>query len=705
MWWDSAQISVLESVFFSFAIIVILYLVGFSFVKIFSFFGKLSDPFSSLGFFQKLTFRILFGFIFVVLLVVLLSFFGLSFLVSSLVIISIVGLGLVVAGNSARPFKLRLHSRVHFRKYSLLIIVFVLLSLTIFLSSMVISDSFGSTNDDGADHTLMTRIVLDNPNVLVTRSGQPYANFLIRYPLGTHILSAFVVTSLDVAIQKIIILMTAVFPALIALSFYSTLKCLFNSKVLSILGLIVAGFFTIGLFMSPISWGGLPLLLSFYFSISAMGLIFLFSFKKKATWLTAFLLGLIFFVASRTYPVALLMISFWFLLVLGFKLFSHIKAANWSFSFSSIIQRKNAFLFVAFLLPILLAFPYFYAILTNNFSAVQNSLINIVSGWSGVVKNSISFNWVFDFPALWAFFSGFGRVLALASLSLILLIGLFIPKLSSKIDYLFPLKVYRTSILLVYSFMLLILGYLTFTLYLPVDFMTTFFDPSRVLQFISVPAIILTSIVIFFGFCVFGSVFKRLFFVKSKKDLPALGKLRRYRVLAIGLVALLVCSIVVLIVPVLTEEQGVYYQARNLCFAYQTLGKADVSLMEWIHVNVPINASILVSSGDSGQYLASVTQRQTISLNSRLANYSYLMSVLSNNSSDLRAIPFLVEYNISYVYIGSIHTEYGLQYPYYRTLNTTQFLSTPYFILTKEVGNAWLFKFNATEALGTSALS
>ncbi len=512
MWWDSAQISVLESVFFSFVTIVILYLVGFAFLKLLSFFGKLSDPFSSLDFFQKVTFRVLFGFIFIVLFVFLLSFFGFSFLISSLVIVTIVGLGLVLAIFKAKPSKLRLLNDFRFRRYYLLIVVLILLVISIFLSSMVISGSYASTNDDGADHTLMTRIVLDNPNVLITRSGQQYANFLIRYPLGTHILSAFLVTSLDVAIQKIVILMTAVFPALIALSFYSTLKCLFNSKVLSILALTIAGFFTIGLFLSPISWGGLPLLLSLYFSVSAMGLIFLSSFKIKMTWLTAFLLGLIFFAASQTYPVALLFISFWFLLVFGFKLFSGIKAAKFSFPFRSVIQRKNVFLFVCFLVPILLALPYFYAILTNNFSSVQNSLINIVSGWSGVIKNRISFNWLFDLPALWIFFSDFGRVLALAPLSLILLIGLFIPKLSLKVGSFFPSKDYRRSLLLVYSFMLLIMSYLTLTLFLPIDFITAFFDPSRVLQFVSVPGIILTAVVIFFGCCLFYSFFKRLFY-------------------------------------------------------------------------------------------------------------------------------------------------------------------------------------------------
>jgi hypothetical protein len=118
--------------------------------------------------------------------------------------------------------------------------------------------------------------------------------------------------------------------------------------------------------------------------------------------------------------------------------------------------------------------------------------------------------------------------------------------------------------------------------------------------------------------------------------------------------------------------------------------------MKWIIENVPSQANILLSSGDSGQFVTSVTQKQTIYRYSYLRDYSNLMDLLTSNSSDLRAIPILIEYNVSYVYIGSTATTYALQLPYYRHFNATQFLSTPYFTLTKEFGDAWLFQFNAT---------
>lgn len=697
MWWDSAQISLTESVLFSISAIIILYLIGFGFVKLASFFGKITDPFSALDFLQKSTFRVLFGFIFVVLFVVIFSFFGFSFSLSSFLIVIIVGLGLTVACFSA---KIRFPTRVQLSKFTWFIVVFVILLSLIFLSSMLVSGFYGSTNDDGAEHTLMTKIVLDNPSVLITRSGQPYANFLIRYPLGTHILSAFIVTTLGTSIQKIIILMSTVFPALIALSFYSTVKSLFNSKVLSILALTIAGFFTIGLFFAPISWGGLPLLLSFYLSVSGIGLIFLFSFKVNVTWLHAFLVGLIFFVASRTYPVALLMLSLWFLFVLTFKLFSGIRKSHWPSSFRSFFEKKKLILFIAFLLPVLLAFPYFYAILTNNFESVQANSLKTISTWIEAIKTRISFNWLIDIPAFSFFFSEYSPLFALAPYSLFLLVGFFIPKISQRMGSIFPSKEFRRSLLLIYALMMLIMGYLTLTLYLPIDFMSAFFDPARVWQYIFIPGIILSAVILFFGFRLTYLMFKRLIQGNGAKiGLSRLRKSDKIRFLTIGLLVLIILSAGLLIIPIITEQQMVYNQVKSSFSLYQTLGKDDVSLMEWIQANISSNKSILVSSGDSGQFLGAITQYPTISISNRLTNYSQLMRILSSNSSDLHAIPLLTEYNVSYVFIGSFATNYALQLPYYRHFNATQFLSTPYFTLTQQIGDAWLFQFNTSAAL------
>ena len=494
--------------------------------------------------------------------------------------------------------------------------------------------------------------------------------------------------------------MSVIFPALIALSFYSTVKCLFENKTLAFLSLAISAFFTIGLSYAPISWGGLPLLLSLFLSISSMGLIFVFLLKQTLTGLNAFLMGLAFFAASRTYPIALLIMSLWLFLILIVKLIEKFRESHpRRFFIISLFGKKNVFCLICFLLPLFLALPYFYALATNNFDSLQSNLLNIVSNWVDPIKARISFNWLFDIPALSLFFSGFGTLLALAPYCLVPLIFLSIPRMPEKVGIIFHTKEFRRSIIIVYVFVLLILSYLTLTLYLPIDFLTAFFDPARVWQYMFIPGAILTAVVLFSALCFFYLVFKRLFYNGEKSHVRRVSKLSKNRVLACMLLVLLVLSIFLFIIPIVTEQQGVYNRVRASFNDYQTLKEDDVSLMKWISENIPSNENILISAGDSGQFLAAVTQRQVISINSRLANYSDLMALLTSNSSDLRAVPLMVQYNVSYVYIGSTATTYALQLPYYRAFNSTQFLSTPYFELTKEMGNAWLFEFNATEAL------
>jgi hypothetical protein len=564
---------------------------------------------------------------------------------------------------------------------------------------MLITGFYGSTNDDGADHALMIRIILNNPNALLTRTAQPYASFILNYPLATHVLCAFFVTLLDVPIQKIVMMISVILPTLIALSFYSTIKCLFKSKVLSILGLIIVAFFTIGLSWVPVSWGGLPVLLSLYLSISSMGLIFVL-LKKKMTCLNASFLGLIFFIASQTYPVALLIVSLWFFLILCVKLLPKFRNIHkWTVSFSSLFSRINMAIAIAFLIPILFSAPYFYSIYTHNIAGVQFNTLNSESNsLAEVVKARIGFNWLFDIPALSLFFSGFGQLLALAPYSLILLIVLFIAQVSQRIASVFPSREFARSLFLIYFFMLMIMGYLTLTLYLPINFLTAFFPPERVWQHLFIPATIMTAVVLFFAIYFFYLAFKRLFH-SDKTNMVKLSKLSKNRILACVLLVLLIFNVGLLSIPIVKDQVEQYNKIGILFNTYETLNQDDMLLMNWIKENVSSQERILVSAGDSGQYVTAVTQRQTISRYSYLENYTDLMTLLTSNSSDLRAVPFMVEYNVSYVYIGSTATTYALENSYYRQFNATQFLSTPYFILTKEIGDAWLFQFNASAAL------
>ena len=444
MWWDWSDITLLDSVLFSLISLLILYLVGSGVLRLICRFSKKTDPFSSFDFIVKTNFRIFFGFVFVFLFIYVLSTVNFPFIASTLVVVVLTALGFVV---TRKTLKMNFSERLRLKNCSYVIIVSVVLLVIVFFSSMLIAGSYGTTNDDGAEHTLIVRIILDNPNSLLTRNGLPYLNDFLKIPSGVHVLSAFFVSLLGVSIQKIILMVGAILPILIALSFYSTLKCLFNRKDLSIIGLILSAFFTIGLSWLPLSWGGLPLLFSLYLSICGMGLIYSFVQSQKMTWLNSMLLGLLFLISLHTYPIAVLFLLFWFLLILITKILPKPRVINNRIIFTSLFfNRKNLGLIIAFCIPLLFSLPFIYSYYTNFIAGFHfyssNYTLSSTSALSAeIMKTRINFNWVLDIPALFSFFSEYGKMLSIASFSLILLILLLSSYLSQRIKSFFSLRV------------------------------------------------------------------------------------------------------------------------------------------------------------------------------------------------------------------------------------------------------------------------
>jgi hypothetical protein len=694
MWWDWTQITLFESILFSILSIFILYLVGFGILCLFSSLSKKSDPFGAFDFFQKANFRVLFGFVFVYLFYYLFAFLNLA-LFSTLLIICLSFVGISTMFKDRKKWFKRTASL--FRGNYFNIAIFSILIAVIILSSMLITGFYGSTIDDGADHTLMTRIVLDNPVSLLTRSGQPFANLILNYPSGAHVLSAFFVSLLNVSIQKIVILISVVLPTLIALAFYSTLKCLFKNRLISLIGLIVASFFAVGFSWGPLSWGGLPVLLSLYLSGSSMGLIFVFLLSKQLSYLNAFLLGLIFFISSQTYPSALLLESLWLVMILIIKL-SIIVWHNHLFEvpFSSVFKWKNAAIAVVFLIPMLFSLPYFYSIYTHNIAGVQFTELN--SGSYSLAESVIgrtSFNWLLDIPSLSVFFSEMGRVFSLAAFTIILIIVFFIPRLGKKLRNLFPTH-FAFNLLLVYSFWSVIMAYLAITLFMPINFLIDFFNPERIWQHVFIVVTIMTTLVIFSCMHLSYLVIRRLSKIKEKS---VKKEFSRNRLFAAVLSVLLISTVVFLSVPVIKEQQQTYDKIEAYLNYYTVLGHDDVLLMNWIKTNISSQALFLISRGDSGQYLTAISKQQSFCGYNGIENYTSIMTFLTANSSDLRVIPYLIDNKISYVYVGSKPSSFALDSVIRRPFNASQFLTTPYFNLVKEVGNAWLFEFNASSAL------
>ncbi|MBZ5699140.1 MAG: hypothetical protein LAN18_11410 [Acidobacteriia bacterium] len=202
-------------------------------------------------------------------------------------------------------------------------------------------------------------------------------------------------------------------------------------------------------------------------------------------------------------------------------------------------------------------------------------------------------------------------MLALAPFSLIILVVLFIPQVSQRLGQIFSSKQLATSLFLIYFFMLLIMSYLTLTLYLPINILLTFINPERVLQHIFIFGTILTAVVVFFFVYLSYLGIKRLFGISS--NLTKLRKLNKNTIFTFVLLILLLFNFALLSIPIIKEQQGVYDQAKTTLHTYETLNQNDMSLMNWVIENIPSTATTLVSSGDSGQFLAAVTERKACS--------------------------------------------------------------------------------------------
>ncbi|MCW4029667.1 MAG: hypothetical protein NWE92_08480 [Candidatus Bathyarchaeota archaeon] len=580
------------------------------------------------------------------------------------------------------------------KKHLPLIIVFIVILVVLCFSASLITGYYGSTNDDAAFHTLVTRLIFDNPNALLTRSAEPYGNFVLSYPTGVHVLCAFLSTVLCVSIPKIVLMVSAFLPALIALSMYVMLQCLFERRVLAILGLIITAFFTGAISWLPLSWGGLPLLTSLYVSISGMSLVFLFLLKeRRITPLMAGIMGLVFFIASETYPVALLLTFFWFTIIFAIKKLRH--ACNWT-EHDTWSWNKASKSIACFFIPLLFAFPYLCLIFDRY--VIANILSPIDSGpastvYATLVADWINFNWLLDFPKLSSLFSDFSYLLALTPCALLMALFLIFIQIRRKSDLFIQAKEFAMGILIIYAFMLVLLTYLTLTIDLPINLLLSFFDSQRIWQHFFIAGTVLTSAVVF---CVLYFVYtplKRLFFVAGRR----LGRFTP-RIVACILVVLVVIGAFLLLVPTVDQQLHKYALASSQLNTYSALGADDLALMNWISDNVPTSDVLLTSMGDSGQYVTSITQRITVSRYSNFQNYTDLMTILTADAFDLHAVPLLIQYNISYIYIGAKATMYSLQNPQYRHFNATQFLSTPYFSVAKQVGDAWLFRFNSSAA-------
>jgi hypothetical protein len=695
MWWGWGQITLIDCVLLAVLIPLITGIIGYGFFKILSFGKKPNNGLlQNFDIIQKINLYIIFGIASLFFIVLIFSAFNMQFFTSTVAVALFTLIGLITK-IAFKPGSIQSAKRsLRFMNKWAVIVLFLFILVTV-LSSSLITGFYGSGNTDGADHTFLTKLVLDNPNILWSHCSDTYNVYQIKYPLGTHVFSAFFVFALNIPLQKVVELMAVILPSLIALSFYSTIKCLFSNKLMAVLGLIISGFLSVGFSFAPIWWSGLPLLLSLYLTVSILGFAYMLLIKKPVTWCSAFIVGMLLFITVHTYPVAFLIASLWVLVLISVKLLEKSRKIKWRFTKNTII------IFVAFFIPISLCIPFIWFIYSTMTVPVNYLRINTDSWGVITIRDRLYFNWA-NILAQSQYFSMYGKILAIAPYSLIVLFAALMTKIS-KLRFIltkpffashliFETNNFTKNLALIYFFMVLIIGYLALSV-LPIRFLLSFTDPERIWQQIYIFGVMLSSVVIFSLIYFLHSALKHL----RLKSIGSAVRFNRYKVSAVLLSAVIILATAFVTTQLFYDQADSYSKIKE-SFDRNALSESDLSLMKWVSVNTPPDSRILISQVDGGQYITAVTSRVTVAMLNYTAQYLQLMEIMFFNASDTNAIPLLVQLNVTYVYIGSMPMVYDIPQYIYRQFNATQMLQTPYFSLVKQYGNASLFYFNATLA-------
>jgi hypothetical protein len=696
------QISILSELILTVLVFAFLYLTGYSFIAILAKIGRTKDPIDELATLQKVCFRLFIGMAFTFIFLSVLSIFKLAFNQECYLFLA------AVIALSSFLFFLKLKEKHNFKKKIHIVtslptiaVIFVIFAVLIF-SSNLISGYYGSTNDDGSYHTFKIRVIMDNPISLITHSNEPYASYTDIYPSLAHCLSASFVVLFGVPIQDIVIMFCAIMPSMISLAFFASMYTIFKNKIVSLISAILSGFFTLGYSWGPMAFNALPLLMSFFITISGLGLIFYIFQKKTFNWMAAFIISLVFIVALQTYYISWLVIVSWIITLITIKFSRQRLKLNYN-SFRKLVNRHYLSIFGAFLIPATILVPYIITFYNNRNPALQNYPPDIplqifTSGRTFIVnliQQRTTFNWPFDILATANFFQKFGSILSLSALAIIILPILFIVlRFSNNISKIDLLKGYVLS----FCLFLLLMASLVFTTNTSIGkIVVSFVDPERMWQHIFITGVMLTSVAIFLcGFSLY-SLIKRLLTYKFRQDKS--HKINR-------LIAIFVLSIIIFNIGVIASSSLVPEFERNYngiatsLNTFHSIGQEDLQMMYWIKDNIAHDSTILVSAGDSGEYLTSVTQIPTVyNYDNRVysTKYQNLISNLSSNPLDQSVIQPMLEYNISYLYIGSIATKYStdLNRGYF---SEAQFKEVPYLNIVKQIANCYLFKFDQTKA-------
>lgn len=703
-------ISTLEFLQVTFSSVVMLCLIGYGSIRFIEIifkkkllhfanqlFGLSSD------FVVKINFFLFIGVSFLLLyaqVLLLLKVFNVLTLYSLSVLSGIVLLFDILKNKEKIPLNL-------FRVRPLLPIIGITISLGLIalLRSTIILGELASTAGDAAVHSvIISRIIRFN----IFSQG-----FL--YLPGSHVIAAFLTIILDIPIYKTVTLLTASFSVLVFLSFYCLGVSHTQKPMYGYLCAFLATLFWFSTY-SPIYWGGLPVMIGIYVTVSFMA----FSTNLVTTPVSEQLFHRILFTTLllipvlTIHPVSLFYVVFWLLLLMIKNLISHRKYR--------MCLKNGIFLLFPFVIAAFLSITLLMPVFVYALSVLSGSLpfpSQVMSqGWWDVQLIS---------PILLGA-SGF-TLIPYGVLACIVLISMrFVQKyklgdsMRSINRFLAPFSQVSETMLVYYVFYVVIYLYIKY-----IWIFRAFLPSERIYQLLGIIFTMLQflSIVVFWIFLsnLFLPKIKiRISYLKNPLNTSALRALSKYSGKARKFFALILLSLIFLLSVNVSEPFVMTSNARLGLNEFHVVTDDDIKLQFWMKQNLGDSSNILVSWGDAGQYVPIIAEKKVLLeygnmpadplSRERLQKYRSLLKLLETSPDNSVTLELLRYFNITHVYVGAKEsTRFGdpatskVNFPEYTVLNASLLNSAGHYKLTYRVGDAWLFEivYNATVATVISA--
>ena len=620
-------------------------------LMIYPFKRQSSNP-ENLDLIQNLCYSTISGFVLMIVILQILSFIG--------IFVSIGFYAIILASIAIMMFRIQesLKFNTNIRDYLRIpkleyILLFIIVLITNYLAFSIPVGLAGSTNADAGYHTFFIRIILDND--LVLAFPYPYFEYLLYQPSGAHLIGALVTGIGLTPIQAAVVSIGTVFPAIIVLGAYSTIRTITSNNYISLLGAILI--LTSNNLWHPLSFTFTVQMIEFII-IAGSGMI-IWAYKSNSGVPFVILSSLVISAAAYIHPIAVLYI----VMIGGFSTvfigFFH----NWK----DLNIRKFLLRVPKVIIILILAIILWIPAGSVTYIFLTNSTIGLPEDW---LIPALRETWNLSNASLYIrgdIFNPINLLKEATKHGALFFLGPLTALMVPIIWFRYPkseklVKIRETcliSVAFLVSFLAVVLYLRYFSGYTSNVFVNIF-RPPRAWEMMFIPLTVLSSIAILNLYQIVQitvpeistTTFRNLRLVKAKNIWPCI---------------LLFIAGGMVFVGIPYYNQGfagnvLYHveRANTNIGGFNRLSIDDIRVFDWIISNTSEDEVFLVSQVDGGQYLTSVTQRLGIYPYGPAADssiYRRLCLGITSDPTNPYLLPLFEYYNISYIFAGSLIAE------------------------------------------------